>query len=772
MFLPLPTLDDRRWEDLVEEGRNLIPLLAPDWTDQNTHDPGITLVELFAWLVETDIFRVDRIPAAHREKFLRLAGIIPQPPRASRAILTINFQNVAKKIDLPAGVEFIGKNPDDQPIPFRTLDYLAVAAAEIASVLIEDEKKFLNGTVKWQNREALEIFSRDPKPDNALYLGFTSPLPVIQDTTLYFQITEENESETERRRLAEELRARQKACIVQAEGVNGCKKEKPAKIEESNPVLLHHSVRTVWEFWGRINNKEDWHPLNPAMREVTDNTRAFTLNGTVKVRPPQEMTPKTLGPLTQPLYYLRCRLYSGEYDAPPRVQQFLLNTVAVEQAVPPGGEWKIAPAATISGAIPQPGELIALMWHFDQQGRIANLQFIEDPETQPKFLFYEYDPPDPTMNKEGRLALEMVQAGIGSGTPNQQFILPKAPIQLDSLKIYTLSQEQWQQWEYRPDFSASARTDRHFTVDPTTGLISFGDGEKGNILPENAPFFALYRQTAAENGNVQRGTITELSASPHNQAVLGNEVFGISDPVTKSKGNTSPKIKKDLRSIFRMVNPSPSTGGSSAETLTAARARTLEKLAAEISRAVTLEDIKQLALQTPGTHLARAEVKANIHPHHHCFRAPGMITVIIVPGLPVGRPVPGAGVRQAVKGYLQRRRVVGSRIEVVGPTYTKISINAKVQTNPGVAKSRVQADIIKALQIFLDPLEGGPQKRGWPFGRDVYRSEILQLIDRVAGVDHVAALELRANEGEAQCRNLCTGPFGLTFSGEHQIEVL
>ena len=71
----------------------------------------------------------------------------------------------------------------------------------------------------------------------------------------------------------------------------------------------------------------------------------------------------------------------------------------------------------------------------------------------------------------------------------------------------------------------------------------------------------------------------------------------------------------------------------------------------------------------------------------------------------------------------------------------------------------------------LDPRQGGPDGRGWPFGRDVYRSEILQLIDGVTGVDHVLELTLSAGSGEPSCGNLPLCPTWLVTHGEHQIEV-
>jgi hypothetical protein len=72
MPLTLPKLDDRTYDDLLDEARALIPSLYPDWTDHNPSDPGITLIELFAWLAEMLIFRADQVPDRHRLIFLRL----------------------------------------------------------------------------------------------------------------------------------------------------------------------------------------------------------------------------------------------------------------------------------------------------------------------------------------------------------------------------------------------------------------------------------------------------------------------------------------------------------------------------------------------------------------------------------------------------------------------------------------------------------------------------------------------------------------------------
>ncbi len=73
-LIPMPNLDDRTYADLVEEALALIPGSSPDWTDNNPADPGITLIELLAWLTEMVLYRVNQIPARNYETFLKLVG--------------------------------------------------------------------------------------------------------------------------------------------------------------------------------------------------------------------------------------------------------------------------------------------------------------------------------------------------------------------------------------------------------------------------------------------------------------------------------------------------------------------------------------------------------------------------------------------------------------------------------------------------------------------------------------------------------------------------
>ena len=121
--------------------------------------------------------------------------------------------------------------------------------------------------------------------------------------------------------------------------------------------------------------------------------------------------------------------------------------------------------------------------------------------------------------------------------------------------------------------------------------------------------------------------------------------------------------------------------------------------------------------------------------------------------------------------WLDRRRVLCTRLVVVGPEYLTISVSSRIRTLPGADPTRVRDDVAAALASFLDPLRGGPAARGWPFGRDVYRSEILQVVDGVRGVDHVLDLTISADGRAVACGNVCVPPTWLVTSGAHLVEV-
>ena len=87
MALIAPVLDNRTYEQLRDELVGRIPSVAPEWTDHNESDPGIALLELFAYLGESLLYRFNQIPETTKIAFLRLLGVRPRPAQPARALL-------------------------------------------------------------------------------------------------------------------------------------------------------------------------------------------------------------------------------------------------------------------------------------------------------------------------------------------------------------------------------------------------------------------------------------------------------------------------------------------------------------------------------------------------------------------------------------------------------------------------------------------------------------------------------------------------------------
>ena len=104
--LPNSNLDDRTFKDLVEECLLRIPRYCPEWTNYNPSDPGVTLIELFAWLTDQMQLRFNQVPRRNYVGFLELLGIRLQPPTAARTELTF-YLTTAQPFPLrvPRGTE-------------------------------------------------------------------------------------------------------------------------------------------------------------------------------------------------------------------------------------------------------------------------------------------------------------------------------------------------------------------------------------------------------------------------------------------------------------------------------------------------------------------------------------------------------------------------------------------------------------------------------------------------------------------------------------------
>lgn len=748
MVLPLPNLDDRRWIDLVEEGRALIPFYAPQWTDHNIHDPGITILELFAAIAEMDIYQLNRIPRDRKLKFLALIGVQPLPPQPARTIVSFTVGAGLQLAELPASIELEGKDIQGLRASFRTLSPITLIDDELQAIQTKDSSGFHDWTARWQRGEEVSLLGDDPARDTIVYLGFRDPLPRDQSVSLFFAFDDLQTSTDEQERLRLELKQREEACrgalALPCKDQNG---ETTADSEELT-IVSHHSVRTVWE----ILIASGWRRLDPAEDEVVDETRSFTLNGRVTLRIPREMVRKRLGANTQELFYLRCRIVRGSYDAAPVLKSLALNAVLAEQSVSLATRLEIATDAVVEveegSSAPAAGDTSSFTLELKPNKEISHLRFVSS-ETAPSFRVLKFASPSTT--EKGTLSFEAVFLGRTSGAPFERMVVPQHPVASADFQLSTFEGDRWNAWTLRPDFEGSDRTARDFTFDFETGAVLFGDGEKGRIPPPDSLVFVSGFETRAQDGNLDRHVIDTLTDNLHNRALLQN--FDA------------------VKARITLTNMAVAAGGDAAETLEEASERALALIESP-TRAVTLGDYEALARKTPGVRLARVSARANLHPGFPCFQAPGIVTVIVLPWLPKGRPAPSVALRRTVAAYLTQRRVIGTRVEVVGPTYRKVSVQARVQSADRVNKESLRTRIIEALDRFFDPLVGGPDGTGWPFGRDVYRSEVLQVIDETIGVENVLALQLRDENGKLQCGNVCIGPTGLVDAVEHEIEVV
>ncbi len=125
-MIPAPKLDDREFKDIVAEALRLIPRYAPEWTHHNPADPGITLIELAAWMTDIILYRLNKVPEKNYIAFLNLLGIKLKPPLASRGVLQFSLVAGATRQRIPAGTQVTTPQTDDDAVVYETARDLIV----------------------------------------------------------------------------------------------------------------------------------------------------------------------------------------------------------------------------------------------------------------------------------------------------------------------------------------------------------------------------------------------------------------------------------------------------------------------------------------------------------------------------------------------------------------------------------------------------------------------------------------------------------------------
>jgi predicted phage baseplate assembly protein len=209
---------------------------------------------------------------------------------------------------------------------------------------------------------------------------------------------------------------------------------------------------------------------------------------------------------------------------------------------------------------------------------------------------------------------------------------------------------------------------------------------------------------------------------------------------------------------LKLVQPATMVGGEDAETVEAAEAR-IPGVLRHRERAVTADDYRVLAAQTPGVDVARVEVLPRFVPRNRAFGVPGVVTVMVLPGTVDGgvgsAPNPRADqpLIEAVHAQLEPRRPLATELYVIGCEYVPLALSLAVGLRDDAPRDATLAAVRTALRRLLWPLSpGGFDGQGWALGRSVADRELEVEAARVNGVASVAGVNLFVRDGDAWVR--------------------
>lgn len=658
MPLPTPILDDRSYQQLRDELVRRIPVYAPEWTDHNASDPGITLVELFAFLGENLLYRFNQIPDATRLAFLQLLQIPLRPATPAQALVEL-LPTAAGSTLVPLSSRLLAGS-----VPFETLDEVVVWPLQARGVArtvqpppdpASSQAGYAEASVDarggLQSGEqavyyTADVTPADPSAPDAAVVDFAR----TADGLLWVAVIGTRDTQLSALGGAvlnlgfvpdPQLASMQEAAAC------------PGADASSAPA-----PETVWE----VSTKETsgGSPVYRTLELVGDGTRGLSQEGVVRLRLPQD--PSVLAP--HPPVDDPAVLGTGDFP-PVLVDQQLESSVVF---------WLRAYRR-------DGGDFGRVLW---LGANVAGTR--QTQAATPEFL------------------------GLGTGEAYQSYRLVHAPVIDGSLVLEVEEADGWRPWTAVDDFRASAEDARNFVLDPEAGTVRFGNGVRGRAPQIGERIRAReYRYGGGDAGNVP--------------------------PKAISKADAFPRLKAQ--------NPLRAHGGAPVESLESA----LERIPGEVrrhDRAVTAGDFQELALQTPGADVGRAECLPRFRAALPNQELPGVVTVVVWPREDAAHPnapSPTRDVLRAVCAWLDARRLVTTELYVVPPAYRKVAVAVGLHVKDGYGVEAVRRWVELVLRQYLAPLPPyGPDGGGWPLGRRVYGPELEAAALQVEGVEYLEGL--------------------------------
>jgi hypothetical protein len=751
-----PNLDDKTFEEIVKDSRLLIPQFAREsWTDHNIHDPGITFLELFVWLAEMQIYQLNRVTDNNYRKFLKLVGISPYDAQPAKVDITFNTKNVTfdKNSDtrIEKGTEVITEFNSER-IVFETEEEINLIQSALAAIITRSNSQVIDNTgANKVDNIYFAAFGEKGGIGATLELGFDKQLPK-KEIQITFDLFDEDLPYME--------------------------------TDSSEP---EPSINLLWEYLSRGKWK--------ALTLKKDTTLALNRSGKIAFDISTDMEEK------EKKYWIRCRWKDGLYEIAPLINNILLNTVTAVQTekvikaeisigcpdqivrlekttvinrvifdIYDIQDWygllkQIKEQADSVGLIP-----VKKIWNNldnETQSLINEWEGEKEPDTAMKCALIEsfnkllesrdlYDKDsfkdiDPAQLPKNILSKNMVNAPIYEVRIFNRFLIEASfpsKIVKNRLVVKVCEKDKEEYWYEVDDFNSSGPDDSHYTFEPMTGEITFGNGLNGLIPPSNdlIPTIKIsYKTTLGQKGNLPKGQKWVINKTGFENIPGENFKQATGGLDTESIEHAKSRAKKDFRAIYR---------------------------------AITSKDYEQLSLSTPGLRVARAKAIPNYDPEYPQIHIPDSITVVIVPYARGDETtsVPGKGFLQTVSSFLETRRLITTNLHVIEPEYVTISVSCRVR----LMKKSSPAEVIKRIQNelnkFLDPLRGGQDGKGWPFGRAVYPSEIYKIIDNLEGIDYASDVILSAESDNGHYKKVGDSveipSIALIVSGEHKIEII
>ena len=349
--------------------------------------------------------------------------------------------------------------------------------------------------------------------------------------------------------------------------------------------------------------------------------------------------------------------------------------------------------------------------------------------------------------------------GNAEGVPGQRFQLRRFPVLAGAspAELQASSDEGWQEWTQVDSFASSSPEDRHFILDAVNGEIVLGpavrepDGSyrRYGAVPDRGSAMRMhaYSVGGGRHGNVQERAISILKSS--------------------------------IPYVARVENRRPAQGGVDGETIDEAKLRGPITLRTR-DRAVTAEDFEYIAREA-APEIRR--VKA-VSAGEEGVEA-GSIRLLCVPRprsddprIPFEELIVPEDSAARIAERLDSCRLIGTRISVEPPFYQGVTVVARLVARPRVNAERLQTTATAALYAYFNPITGGPDKDGWPWGRPVQSGEVFAVLQGLPGVEMVedvrifGADPISGQRAQQDTRRLeLPSPSALVFSFEHQVLV-